>query len=182
MTVGATDDLSTVAFKICTALHVIGLTVVCTGGSAATIYAPAAYQSRDIDFVLQFNKSSSGEGARVLEKLGYRENDGVYVHESNPLTIDFLNQPLSIGHEMIRSWTTLRKGRMRLNVLSPTDSCRDRLAHFLFWNDRAALSQAAAVALAQSVDVPAIQAWCAREGKEEKFREFEKMLLGPRRA
>jgi hypothetical protein len=174
--VHGTDDLRTVAFKICTGLHEIGLTVVCTGGSAATVYAPTAYQSRDIDFVLQFNRSSSPNGPQVLEKLGYFEREGVYVHEQNPLTVDFLSQPLSIGHEAITNWTTLEEDRMVLHILSPTDSCRDRLAHFLFWNDRPALSQAVAVARAREVDMKAIQTWCAREGKEAKFKEFERMI------
>lgn len=61
-----------------------------------------------------------------------------------------------------------------LYVLSPTDSCRDRLASFLFWNDFSGLEQALAVfhARANEVDLNVIQDWCRREGHSQKFGLF----------
>jgi hypothetical protein len=44
--------LTDVAFAVCSALDRIGERAVLCGGSAATYYAPDAYQSRDLDFVL----------------------------------------------------------------------------------------------------------------------------------
>jgi hypothetical protein len=68
-------------------------------------------------------------------------------------------------------------------VLSPTDSCRDRLASYLFWNDFSGLEQAIAVhqARAQEVDLTVIEKWCQKEGYPEKFALFSARLseLGP---
>ena len=123
---------------MCTALQKAGLTAVLTGGSAATVYAPKAYQSEDLDFVVQFSKAGTSDAEKTMEALGYVQQDDQYAHRENPFTLDFLEHPISIGGDTIDTWTTLREGRMVLNILSPTDCCRDRLAHFLHWNDRAA--------------------------------------------
>ncbi len=63
------STLTEVAFSVCTALHKAGYTVVMTGGSAATFYAPRAHLSADIDFVIAL-KGTDGEEA--LEHLGYQ--------------------------------------------------------------------------------------------------------------
>ena len=41
--IGLNSSLTDVAFAVCTALHEAGYTVILTGGSAATFYAPEAY-------------------------------------------------------------------------------------------------------------------------------------------
>lgn len=51
MTISANTPLFEVAMAVCSALDRAGITAVLTGGSAATYYAPEAYQSSDIDFV-----------------------------------------------------------------------------------------------------------------------------------
>ena len=65
--------------------------------------------------------------------------------------------------------------------MSPTDSCRDRLASFLFWNDFSGVEQALAVLRAYSTEVEfdAIRAWCKREGQLEKFSIFESRAITP---
>ena len=67
-----------------------------------------------------------------------------------------------------------------LHILTPTDCCRDRLAGFLFWDDRGSLDQAAAVARRQPkrVDLEAIRAWCERERVADKYQEFIRALRG----
>lgn len=160
---------------MCTALDHVGVQVVLTGGSAATVYAPEAYQSRDLDFII----TRSVEGARAdqaLEKLGYVLQGQVYVHSVNPLTLDFRPGPVAIGGDPITEWDTLVEQTRHLNILKPTDACRDRLAGFLFWNDRGSLEQAVAIARARPVNLGAIRRWCARERAEEKFREFKRQL------
>lgn len=171
MSIELTSSLREVAFCVCDALHRAGITAVLTGGSAATVYAEGAYQSRDLDFVLTFTAPRGGE---VLTALGYRLVGNVYHHAANPLTLDFPPGPLMVGGELVSAWDTLREGERLLHILSPTDCCRDRLAGFLFWNDRGSLAQALAVARAQRprLDLPAIHAWCEREGQQLKFAEF----------
>ncbi|NNF05558.1 MAG: hypothetical protein HKN21_02240 [Candidatus Eisenbacteria bacterium] len=178
MKVGARDGLRTVAFKVCTALSEAGVTAVLTGGSAATVYAPKAYQSKDLDFVLQVTTHSGTKAEESLAALGYEADSGTYIHHKNPLTLEFLPYPIAIGSEIIEKWDTLKDnqaGRI-LHILSPTDSCRDRLAGFLYWNDRSALEQALAVATHQKINQSKVRRWCLSEGQEDKWREFEDYL------
>lgn len=76
---------------MCTALHHAGFTVVLTGGSAAAFYAPEAYQSKDLDFVITL-KGTAGEAA--LRSLGYERKGDFYVHETSPFSLDFPLGPL----------------------------------------------------------------------------------------
>jgi hypothetical protein len=177
MTITATTSLRDVAFIVCTALHREGVTAVLTGGNAATVYAPDAYQSRDLDFIAGF-RSQSADAAGALAALGYRLAGDHYEHIENPLLLEFPKGPLAIGGDLIREWETLRVGGLLLHIIKPTDCCRDRLAGFLFWNDRGSLDQAVAVARAQSemVNIEAVRAWCDSEGHAEKFAEFERAL------
>jgi hypothetical protein len=61
-----------------------------------------------------------------------------------------------------------------LNVITPTDSCRDRLAAFYHFHDRSALEQAVAVFAAQAdrVDLDVVRSWSRREGQADLFAEF----------
>lgn len=168
------SSLSDVAFEVCTALDSAGFTGVLTGGSAATFHAPAAYQSKDLDFVLAIQGKG---GEEALKSIGFRRKGDFYVHDRTHLTLDFPRGPLAIGDDLVTKWDTEKKGKALLHVLSPTDSCRDRLASFLFWNDFAGLEQALAVAAAKpTVELDVIRDWCIREGHEEKFEVFAARL------
>lgn len=177
MTITRESTLRDVAFQVCTALDARGITAVLTGGSAATVYAPQAYQSRDIDFVITFRAPNAG-GLETLAALGYRQVHDHYEHAASPLILEFPQGPLAVGGELIRRWDTLQEGRRLLYIINPTDSCRDRLAGFVFWNDRGSLAQAVAVARAQenSVNLGIIRKWCKSEAKEDAFKEFEREL------
>jgi hypothetical protein len=121
------STLAEVAFAVCTALDRAGVTAVLTGGSAATVYAPAANQSSDVDFIITFGGDGSGDDA--LTALGYLAKNGAYVHAESPFPIEFPPGPLMVGGDNIVNWSTLRDefGQL-LHILTPTDSCRDRLA------------------------------------------------------
>jgi hypothetical protein len=114
----------------------------------------------------------------ALARLGYRRRGVEYAHDTNELTLDFPPGPLAIGGDIITAWDTLERNRRRLNILTPTDACRDRLASFLFWSDRSGLEQALAVArtLRERVDLELIREWCLSQGHEDKFRQFMREL------
>lgn len=177
MKISRTTSLRDVAFVVCTALHESGTEAVLTGGSAATVYAPQAYQSHDIDFIVTFS-SPETEPGRVLAGLGYREAGDHYEHARSELILEFPRGPLAVGGDLIHRWDTLREGDMLLHIITPTDSVRDRLAGFLFWSDRGSLDQAVAVASAMrnKVDLDAVGRWCRSEGKAEEFEEFKRAL------
>jgi hypothetical protein len=168
--------LEEVAFVVCTALDNAGVTAVLTGGSAATIYAPEAYQSRDLDFVLDW---LGGDGGGIaLASLGYEVHQGSYRHLQNPYTIDFPRGPLAVGNEEIEAWKTLRKGELLLHIISPADSVRDRLAAYFHWRDEIGFQTAVAVARAQKVDVKRIEPWMRSEGTADKCDRFLRACAG----
>lgn len=125
--------LTDVAFAACTALDGAGEVAVLCGGSAATYYAPDAYQSRDLDFVLRF-----AARARVvddaLRPLGYvRAPEGLYRNPRVVYTIEFPAGPLAIGSETITAYATERRGKLLLHVYTPADVVRDRFMHYWAW-------------------------------------------------
>ncbi|HVR47324.1 MAG TPA: hypothetical protein VMT95_11915 [Candidatus Binatia bacterium] len=164
------SSLTDVCFAICTALQRAGTIAVLTGGSAATYYAPEAYQSGDADFVITFQSDPAGAGAAV-RSLGYRDMGGTYRHDRNVFTLEFPPGPLAVGDDLIRSYETVTRGQEILYVLSRTDCVRDRLASFYFFADRSALAAAVAVA-ARPVDLALIERWSDREGHASRFAEF----------
>jgi hypothetical protein len=177
MTIGHDTCLREIAFTVCTELDAVGICAVLTGGSAATVYSNETYLSRDLDFVIQFDSGDS-KPAEVLARLGYEAAGSLYTHSQSPFTLDFPPGPLAVGRDLVDRWNTLREGERLLHILFPTDCCRDRLAGFLFWNDRGSLEQAVAVATQQraQIDLNAIETWCVSEGLAEKYREFLRAL------
>ena len=67
-------------------------------------------------------------------------------------------------------------GDDRALALSPTDSCRDRLAAFYHWRDRQSLGLAVAVARHRRVDLAAIRAWSLAEGRLDEYEQFLREL------
>jgi hypothetical protein len=174
--ISSSSTLTQVAFTVCTALHRAGYTAVMTGGSAATYYAPHAYVSDDIDFVLTLS-SSGGEDA--LAKLGYCRKHDFYVHPDSRFPLEFPPGPLAIGDDLVETWNTIHRRSELLHVLTPTDSCRDRLASFLFWKDFNGLEQALEVCRAQGakVKLKEVREWCFRERKPDEFQLFRHRLV-----
>lgn len=122
---GTAED---VAFVVCTAMHRANVAVVLSGGGAATIYAPEAKQTDDLDFVLPFMLSSPK--LATIDDLGFYETGsrGVYAHPETSFTIEFLLGPLAVLDEIITKWDIFQRGDQRLNIISPTDCVRDRLS------------------------------------------------------
>lgn len=176
MTLTSASTLTDVAYAVCTALAQRGFVAVLTGGSAATVYAPEAYVSRDLDFVLTL-KGTDGEEA--LRSLGFARAGNFYRHAQTPFTLDFPKGPLAVGEEVITQWSTQRRGEKVLHVLKPQDSVRDRLASWLFWNDLNGLEQALAVHLARETEVSldALRAWADREGQPRPFEVYEQRFV-----
>lgn len=177
--ISPSSNLTDIAFAVCTALDGVGFTAVLTGGSAATFYSAEAYLSDDLDFVLTL---LGKHGEEALKALGYQRKGDLYRHARSRFTLEFPPGPLAIGEDLVESWSTVRRKGELLHVLSPTDSCRDRLASYLFWNDFRGLEQALLVLQAQRrrVDLKAVAAWCKREGHEQKYGLFERRAKSPR--
>ncbi|NPC78398.1 hypothetical protein HPC49_09080 [Pyxidicoccus fallax] len=117
-------------------------------------------------------RGTGGEAA--LAALGFFKKGDFYRHPLSHFLLEFPRGPLAVGDDFIKNWSTVRRNDEVLYVLTPTDSCRDRLASFLFWNDFSGLEQALAVfhARANEVDLNVIKDWCGREGHSQKFSLF----------
>jgi hypothetical protein len=169
------SSLADIAFCVCTALDEVKVTAVLTGGSAATIWSGEAYQSRDCDFVIAFYKHQAPAN-EALAKIGFEPRGQIYSNPNTIFTLDFPKGPLSIGEEIITKWETLRRNNDMLHILSATDSCRDRLAAFYFWNDFSSLKVAQFIAQRNPVDMDKIKKWSWAEGAGQKYEEFLRLL------
>ncbi|MDH4388185.1 MAG: hypothetical protein QE269_05625 [Fimbriimonas sp.] len=149
-------------------------TAVLSGGGAAEVYAPSVYQSQDLDFILSFG----GGAAHVIEQLGFSYKSGMYRHPDTIFTLEFPPGPLAIGEDYgikpVR--LTDEQSGQQLDIISPTDCVRDRLAWYLFGNraDFSALSQAVAIAknLGGQIDYDKIRSWGKDERVEERLAHF----------
>ncbi len=150
---------------MCTALDRAGERALLVGGSAATFYAPEAYQSSDCDFILAFGPDARGV-VSSLEDLGFRlAAEGFFRHADLIYTVEFPKGPPYIGIDRIEDYATVRRGDELLHVYTPTDVIRDRFMHFWAWGDYNALRVALDVAKAQhsEVNYDAIVSWTDRE-------------------
>ena len=165
-----TSTLPEVAVAVGAHLASHGIRAVLTGGACVAIHT-GTYASNDADFVLQSSVSQRSLD-ETLAKLGFVRNGAEYVHPDIVFSIEFPPGPLSIGDDLDVVPEPLTVGRVKTLGLSPTDSCRDRLAAFYHWNDRQALALAIEIARRRPVDFNLIRKWSAREGKTTAFGEF----------
>lgn len=160
------------AFIVCSALNRVNIKVVLSGGGAATIWSEDEYQSRDCDFIFTFN-ANNATVKETMESLGFQFSNGSFINPHCPFYVEFPPGPLAIGNEIITKWETLNDSHGQiLHILSATDSCRDRLAAFYFWNDYTALAAAVAIARGNELDFALIKRWSKNEDAVRKYKMF----------
>ena len=94
-----------------------------------------------------------------------------------PFSVEFLNAPVAIGNEVpFKKFDLLKTKYGYIKILTPTDSVKDRLAGYFYWNDPQSLIQAVMICKANKVNLREIKKWADREGQKEKYREFEKKI------
>jgi hypothetical protein len=162
-------DLKELACLIYETLKNSGINAVLVGGACVSIYSENRYQSSDLDFAT-YEELKPIE--KALAKLGFKRTGRQFSHEQCPYLIDFVNPPISVGHEAIHEFSTLKTSAGSLRLLTPTDCVKDRLASFFHWNDAQALEQALMVAENTSIDLKDLKAWAKAEGFEKKLEEF----------
>jgi len=151
-----------------------GVENVLTGGSCAEIYSSEKYVSGDLDFV-DLNYVSLKKIANILEDIGFKQlkQSQGFVHPQTVKMVEILNAPLSVGEEKIETVDKLIVAGCQLNILTPTDSVKDRLAAYYHWNDRQSLEVALMVCEKKEINIAEVQRWSVNEGKEEKFNFFK---------
>lgn len=173
--------LPDLAAVICDACKRSGIDIVLSGGACVSIYTKNKFESFDLDFVL-LSHVGRKKIRCVLEALGFREDGRHYRHPDTPYIVEFLSPPLSVGEEPVREIREIRRGKMTLKLLSPTDCVKDRLAAFYHWNDRPSLDQAILVCKNTQVDLREVRRWSTNEGMRDKFELFARALAkaGPK--
>lgn len=165
------SSLRQVAAAVADTLGKARIRAVLTGGACATIYSGGEYQSEDLDLILQAAPTRRALDEAMAE-AGFIRREDHYEHPSSRFFVEFPRGPLSIGSDTSVKPAELPVAGVRVVLLSPTDSCRDRLAAFYHWKDRQSLPTAVAIAARHPVDLEAIRTWSAREGASREFEEF----------
>lgn len=156
-------------------LHEQAITVVLSGGSAASFYSNNKYISKDLDLInTLFVKRSRIKTA--MEQIGFREHGRYFVSPETQFFVEFPNGPLSVGEEPVKVIDEFELTTGTLRVISATDCVKDRLCAFYFWKDQQGLFQAILVSKSQKVDLKEIKRWSSVEGKEAEFEVFRKKL------
>lgn len=180
MSITARSSLSSVAVQVGDALRRHGIRAVLTGGACASLHSGGAYYSVDMDFILLGHVTQAALDA-AMGSVGFRRKGDRYLHPGARFYVEFPRGPLAIGGDYRLRPVEHRLGRSRALVLSPTDSCRDRLAAFYHWNDRQSLAVSVSIALRNRVNLAAIRRWSSAEGAAHGFDEFLAELRAARR-
>jgi hypothetical protein len=128
-----------------------------------------------VDFVLEGRVTASSLDA-AMATVGFARRGNRYVHPESPFWVEFPRGPLAVGTDLDVRPVPLRSAKSATRALSPTDSCRDRLAAFFHWSDRQSLAVAVEIAVRNDVDLARIRRWSATEGHASRFEEFEREL------
>ena len=159
-------DLACFVYEI---LKKEGIDAVLVGGACVSIYSKNRYQSYDLDFVTYEHLK---EIEKILQPIGFQRTGRCFSHKNCPYLIDFVNPPIAIGNEPIKNFKTLKTPSGTLQLLSPTDCVKDRLASFFHWNDAQALEQALLVATNHKIDLDDLNRWAKAEGASHKLKVF----------
>ena len=143
--------------------------VVLVGGVCVSIYSDNRYQSSDLDFAT-YEELKPIE--KALAKIGFKRTGRQFSHDHCPYLIDFVNPPIAVGHELIHQFSMLKTSVGCLQLLSPTDCVKDRLAAFFHWDDMQGLEQALMVAEDHLIDLKDLKRWAKAEGFKKKLEAF----------
>lgn len=158
------------AAALCAHLNSKGIEASLVGGACVSIYSDNAYESFDLDFV---SHDPHKKIEMALAEIGFRSTRGRHFdHPDCRFYAEFVPPPVSIGEEVIKKLKRLETPYGLLNLLSPTDCVKDRLAAYLHWKDTQALEQAVLVALGNRIETTKVKAWALKEGGNSAFERF----------
>ena len=160
-----------IASYICQALSDVGIQTTLSGGFCVEIYSFGEYTSMDIDLIDQSIFGHNAIKKRMIE-LGFEPEGKHFRHEDMEYTVEFPASPLAIGQELVKEISEIETDYGVLRLITATDSVKDRLAAYFFWDDERSLEQAILVALNNNVDFENIKRWSQKEGEIEKFEYF----------
>ncbi len=148
-----------------------GIDAVLVGGAVVSIYSDGAYESGDLDFIIQ--NLIKDKLPQIMLEIGFKKKGRHFVHpDCKHLFVEFPSGPLGIGEDYsIRPVEKIENGQ-RLKILSPTDCIKDRLASYIHFKSKEGLDQAWLVARNQPFKKSVIEKWCILEGASWAYDEF----------
>jgi len=153
-------------------LREIGIDVVLSGGAAVGIYSQGEYVSKDIDFV-NTNFTRQDKIEKAMEEIGFIPSGRHFEHPNSNHIVEFPPGPLQFGDGRVEYISELEFETGMLQVISPTDCIKDRLAHYYHWGDRQCLAQAVIVASKHQINLNEVQEWSISEGKLDEFNQIK---------
>ena len=154
-----------------------GIQVVLSGGAAVGIHSKDKYVSKDLDFVNVYAVNRK-QIRMAMEEIGFQEEGRYFNHPDTDFFVEFPAGPLAIGNEPIKHIVEKEFSTGILEIISPTDCVKDRLAAYYHWGDRQCLAQAEMVSQACSIDLNEIERWSASEEKTAEFGKIRDRLGG----
>ena len=154
-----------------------GVDTILVGGAVVSIYSVGVYKTGDLDFVL--NSFSREQLNRTLSKLGFVQEGRFYKHpECEHLFLEFASPPASIGDDYIplKDTQKVKINDQIIHIFTPTDSVRDRLTSYMYWDAEECLEQALMIAERHTINLKKVKAYLKQEGKPEVYEEFVKLL------
>ncbi len=153
-----------------------GLYVVLSGGAAVGIYSNGEYVSKDIDFV-NAHFAARDKIKKSMGKLGFSPFGRHFEHPDSDHIVEFPPGPLQFGDGRVKDISELEFDTGILQIISPTDCIKDRLAHYYHWGDRQCLKQAILVASKHKININEVQEWSISEGKLDEFKKIKNDLI-----
>jgi hypothetical protein len=152
-----------VAGAIAAALRNLDHDPVVVGGSAATLHAPEAYRSRDVDMVVVGGIDNDAAVIANMAAIGFTFRNGFFFHERSPYTVDFVPSPVAIAGDVISEFATLPTAFGHVRVLRSVDVVKDRLNKYVAYQDPESFEVAVMVARIKKVDLEQIDHFIERQ-------------------
>ncbi len=168
-------SLAELAAFVSTHLKNSGIQAVLSGSACVSIYTDNAYQSFDLDFIENVS-TPYRELKKVMNELGFSNENRYFVHSETPYFVEFPSGPLSAGDEPMTEIIVRQYETGALTLISPTECVKDRLAAYYHWNDRQCLKQAVMVSRHEPINLSEIERWSGHEGKLKKFLTIKSLL------
>ena len=108
-----------------------------------------------------------------MAELGFKDAGAkTFVSRRCPFDVVLAPAPLTVGDDVVRNIDTLKTREGAINLLSPTDCVRERLAMYYQWGDQEAFREAIDVARRHPVDQALIKRWSDYEWYADRYAEF----------
>jgi len=155
-------------------LESAGISSTLVGGAVVAIYTEGLYRSGDLDLISEtLNRQKL---VSILQGIGFNETKSRYFKhpECHHLFLEFPPGPVEIGREYPIEPAEVEVMGQKLKLLSPTDSVKDRLASYVYWQSRANFDQAVLICLRQEerIQYDKVEAWCQSEGHASVYQEL----------